>query len=72
MRSRLGVEPTELDKTQRPRGSRVPEKTEIPGQQRLGQRRKSPYVVTEERTESFPSQVPEPSSAGARKWNKTL
>ncbi len=66
MRSRLGLKPTEQDKTQHPEGSRVPEKTEI-----LGQRRKSPYVVTEERTEGFPIQVPEPSSAGAGKGNKT-
>lgn len=49
----------------------MPEKMEILGQQRLGQRRKSPYVVTEERTEDFPSQVPEPSSANAGRGNKT-
>ena len=49
----------------------MPEKTERLRYQMLGQRRQSPYVVTEERAEDFPSQVPEPSSADAAKGSKT-
>ena len=49
----------------------MPEKTERLRQQILGQRRQSPYVVTEERAEGFPSQVSEPSSADTGKGSKT-